>query len=155
MKPDEPTPVDDLPAFRPIGDLLREHASARPLHPAIVQGESCLTWAELDQRMDRIAASLQRDGLVAGDSVVLCGGMTPWLAATFLGALRAGLVVAPLAYSVTATTFAAMVQDANPKRLFVDEIGFALVPEHYLNDCVAIDAGAPCRSLSLGLNPWV
>jgi len=153
MKQGEPTPVDDLPPFRPIGDLLREHARARPLHPAIVQGETCLTWAELDQRMDRVAASLQRDGLVAGDSVVLCGGMTPWLAAIFLGALRAGLVVAPLAYSVTAATFAAMLQDANPKRLFVDEIGFGLVPEQHWGACVAIEAGAPCRSLESWLEP--
>jgi len=153
MRPVEPTPVDDLPPFRPIGDLLREHARARPFHPAIVQGEVCLTWAELDERMDRVAASLQHDGLVAGDAVVLCGVMTPWLAVIFLGALRAGLVVAPLAYSVTSATFGAMLRDANPKRLFVDEIGFGLVPEPHRGSCVAIDARAPCRPLEEWLEP--
>jgi hypothetical protein len=40
MRQAEPTKVDDLPPFRPIGDLLREHAQAQPLHPAIVQGEN-------------------------------------------------------------------------------------------------------------------
>lgn len=153
MRVGEPTSADGLPPFRPIGELLREHARARPRHSAIVQGEVRLTWAELDRGMDRVAASLQRDGLVAGDSVVLCGAMTPWLAVIFLGALRAGLVVAPLAYSVTAATFAAMLQDANPRRLFVDEIGFGLVPEPYRADCVAIDSVAACRPLEAWLEP--
>ena len=60
-----------LPPFRPLTDLLREHARARPEHPALVQGRARLNWRELDTLMDRVAAALQRDGLVPGDAVVL------------------------------------------------------------------------------------
>jgi len=69
---------------------------------------------------DRVAASLQRDGLNRGDAVALCANTSPRYAAVFLGALRAGVVVAPLAPSVTAESFESMLRDAQPKRLFAD-----------------------------------
>ena len=92
--------------FRNIADLIREHAAARPQQPALVQGDRLLTFAELDALMDRVAVALQRDGTGAGDVIALCGSTTPHQAALFLGALRAGAVVAPLAPSVTPMIFA-------------------------------------------------
>jgi acyl-CoA synthetase (AMP-forming)/AMP-acid ligase II len=71
--------------------------------------------------MDRIAAALQRDGLVAGDSLALCGANSIHYAAVFLAGLRAGIAVAPLAPSSTAESLAAMVSDAGARHLFLDE----------------------------------
>jgi acyl-CoA synthetase (AMP-forming)/AMP-acid ligase II len=144
---------DDLPRFRPLTDLLREHARSRPEHPALVQGAHRLSWRELDALMDRVAAALQRDGLVAGDAVVLAGAMTPTLAAVFLGALRAGIVVAPLATSVTRETFAAMRRDAAPKRLFVDAQAVPLLAADDAAACVALDDQAPGLPLGAWLAP--
>ena len=87
--------------FRNIADVVREHAAARPQQPALVQGDRQLTFAELDALMDRVAVALQRDGVRAGDVIALCGSTTPQQAALFLGGLRAGALVAPLAPSVT------------------------------------------------------
>jgi acyl-CoA synthetase (AMP-forming)/AMP-acid ligase II len=103
--------------------------------------------------MDRVAAALQRDGLVAGDAVVLAGAMTPTLAAVFLGALRAGIVVAPLATSVTRETFAAMRRDAAPKRLFVDAQAVPLLAADDAAACVALDDQAPGLPLGAWLAP--
>ncbi|HEU0201632.1 MAG TPA: class I adenylate-forming enzyme family protein, partial [Burkholderiaceae bacterium] len=108
------------PGFRNVADLIREHAAARPQHAALVQGEDCLSFAELDALMDRVAAALQRDGLHPGDVIALCGLATPRQAAVFLGGLRAGAVVAPLASSVTPESFASMLRDAGARWLFVD-----------------------------------
>jgi len=57
------------PPFRVITDLIREHARARPAQPALLAGDARLSYAELDALMDRVAASLQRDGLKPGDAI--------------------------------------------------------------------------------------
>lgn len=142
-----------LPPFRPLADLLREHAAARPDHPALVQGGERLSWAQLDVLMDRIAAALQRDGLVPGDTVVLAGATSAMLAALFLGALRAGVVVAPLATSVTPATFAAMCRNAAPRRLFVDAQATPLLAAGEAADCVALEPGAPGQPMADWLAP--
>ncbi|MDQ6681348.1 MAG: acyl--CoA ligase [Pseudomonadota bacterium] len=139
-----PAPPPENPPFRAITDLVREHAAARPRQAAIVQGETRLDYAALDALIDRIAASLQRDGLRAGaDSIAICAHASPLYAALFLGALRAGIAVAPLASSVRPQSFASMVDDAAARWLFVDAsarealgAGPAAIP------CIALDDGA-------------
>ena len=112
-------PSSPLP-FRPIADLVGAQAATRPSHPALVSGDDRLSYGELDALMDRVAASLQRDGLAPGDAIALCAAPSTRYAALFLGALRAGVVVAPLAPSVTTASFASMLDDAEARLLFVD-----------------------------------
>ena len=139
--------------FRALGDIVREHAAARPAHAALVQGETTLTYGALDALMDRVAAALQRDGVLQGQAIALCSTPTPLQAALFLGALRAGVAVAPLAPSVTAQDFASMLDDAQAKLLFVDAGAAALVPADARSRCIALDAGAPGRSFDDWLAP--
>ena len=140
-------------AFRNIADLVREHAAARPAQPALVQGDTVLSYGALDALMDRVAAALQRDGVHPGEVVALCGATTPMQAALFLGALRAGVAVAPLAPSVTPDTFASMLSDAQACLLFVDASAAALVPDAAQSRCIALDAGAPGQALETWLAP--
>ena len=136
------------PTFRNIADVVREHAAARPQQPALVSGDQKnqqLTFAELDALMDRVAVALQRDGVRVGDVIALCGSTTPQQAALFLGGLRAGAVVAPLASSVTPAVFALMLRDAGAALLFVDASAAASVPAELQTRCIALDAGAPGR----------
>ncbi|RZI97197.1 MAG: 4-coumarate--CoA ligase, partial [Variovorax sp.] len=84
---------------------------------------STLTYAELDALMDRIAASLQRDGLKPGDAIAICAAASVPYAAVFLGALRAGVAVAPLAPGSTAASLARMMEDAEARLLFTDPVG--------------------------------
>ncbi len=139
--------------FRPIGELVREHARARPAAPALVQGASVLSWGALDALMDRIAAALQRDGVAPGTAVALAGAPTPLQAALCLGALRAGVVVAPLAPSVAPRDFAAMLADAGARLVFADAAAAALVPADAHARCVALDAASPGRALDDWLAP--
>ena len=113
------TALPDLP-FHVVTDLLREHARARPTQTALVAGAERMTYAELDAMADRIAASLQRDGIAPGASIALCAWPSVRYAALYLGALRVGVVVAPLAPSVTPDSFAAMLDDAGASILFID-----------------------------------
>ena len=114
-----PEPSAD-PAYRTLAGLIRSHARERPDSAALQQGDERLSYAELDVLMDRVAASLQRDGLRPGDAIAICAHASVRYAAVFLGALRAGVVVAPLAPSVPSTSFASMLADAQARCLFVD-----------------------------------
>jgi len=80
---------------------VREHARARPDAIAMIHGERSVTWAQLDAMVDRVAASLQRDGLKPRESMAICGANSLEYAALFLGGLRAGTAVAPLPAGAT------------------------------------------------------
>ena len=108
------------PDFGLIADLVHLHARQRPTHPAVVKDERSLDYAELDALIDLIAASLQRDGLVRGDCIAICGLSSIEYAAVFFGGLRAGVAVAPLAPSSTPEGFATMLRDCGAKILFLD-----------------------------------
>jgi acyl-CoA synthetase (AMP-forming)/AMP-acid ligase II len=106
--------------FGAIPALIHAHALERPTHPALVQDDRSVSYAELDALMDRVAASLQRDGLKPRDAVAICAGTSIDYAALFLGALRAGVAVAPLAPSSTADSLAVMIADCGARLLFTD-----------------------------------
>jgi len=144
---------DPAPPFRRLPDLIREHAQARPAHAALVQGTTTLSYAALDALMDRIAASLQRDGLRAGDTIAICAHAAPIYAAVFLGALRAGVTVAPLAPSVTLDSFAGMLGDAGARWLFVDAAALDALGATPPARCIALDAAAPGTPLERWLLP--
>ena len=132
-----------LPPFRPLSDLIRDHARERPRAPALRDASDVLDYAALDALMDRIAAALQRDGLRPGDAVGLCATPSVRYAAVVLGALRAGVVAAPLAPSVTPASLAAMLRDAQARRLFADAAAAPLLPgareAGEVPPCVAFD----------------
>ena len=98
--------------FRTLPELIRMHAAQRPRHIALTQGAHSLDYRALDELADRIAASLQRDGVKPKRAIAICAGTSIEYAAVFLGALRAGVAVAPLAPSSTAASIATMVADA-------------------------------------------
>jgi long-chain acyl-CoA synthetase len=110
----------DIP-FLTLSDLIRDHAKERGHHPAVVQDERSLDYAALDRLIDRIAASLQRDGLKAKDAIAICASTSVEYLAVFLAALRAGIAVAPLAPSSTPETIATMISDSSSQIFFLDQ----------------------------------
>jgi long-chain acyl-CoA synthetase len=138
-----PAPVG-LPPFRPIPDLIREHAAARPAQLALRQGAERMTWSELDALVDRIAARLQGLGLQPRESIAICGTNSLAYLALFLGGLRAGLAVAPLPTGTTLEQLQGMVRDSGARLFFTDDH----VP--------AFDAGvARVRMDDGGLQQWL
>jgi len=149
--------VNDLlqQEFGLVCDLIRQHALEAPRRIALIEGQRSLDYAALDVLLDRIAAALQRDGLQAGDAIAICAGMSIDYAAVFLGALRAGVVVAPLAPGATAESLAGMVLDAQARLLFIDAgsaelatcAGVSVVPR------IALDGSGAGRVLQDWLAP--
>ena len=121
--------VGDL-AADPARDPVRDAARRRPDSPALIAGDTVLTWADLDQRVDRAARRLAA-GTGRGDRVAIILGNTPEFAAAYFGTLRAGRVAVPLnpAYAADEVEFA--LADSGAVRVVADDavLGRLRLPE--------------------------
>jgi long-chain acyl-CoA synthetase len=112
-----------------ISDLVRRTALEAPQRVALIDDERSLSYREFDDWIDRVAAALQRDGVCARETIAICAVSSLEYVATFLGALRAGVVVAPLAPSATAKSLADMARDCEARLLFLDATTQAAVSQ--------------------------
>ena len=110
-----------MPDFATLDALVGHTAASAPSRVAIIDGDRKLSYAGFDDLINRAAAALQADGLGPRDVISICVLSSIEYVAVFLGALRAGIGVAPLAPSSTPHDFAAMVGDCGAKILFIDE----------------------------------
>lgn len=106
--------------FGTLPELIAAHARERGDKTAIVHGEARLSYAELDARMDAIAALIQREGGAKGRAIAIVGAMSLDYAAVFLAAIRAGCAPAPIAPSSTGDQMAAMIADCGAPLVFLD-----------------------------------
>jgi acyl-CoA synthetase (AMP-forming)/AMP-acid ligase II len=143
-------PLSAIAAYveRPFGTfaaLFALQAQARPDHPAIICGDRTISYRELDALADRIAASLQRDGVGPGGAVAICATASIDYAAVFIATLRTGAAIAPLAPSATAEQLRAMLGDCDASHLFSDTVvteHLAPVAGEIAAQRIALDAGA-------------
>lgn len=79
-------------AGRPLHSLLTDAVSRRPDHPAVVDRDGALSFAELSTHADRVAGALAGLGIQPGDRVLLQLPNSVQFAIAFFGLLRAGAV---------------------------------------------------------------
>ena len=107
--------------FHTIAGLIGLYGEQRPAHRAIVHKDRSVTYGELNTLMDRVGAALQRDGVRNRDVIAICATSSIAYMATFLGALRVGVAVTPLAPSSTPDSLADMLKDCGAKLFFTDD----------------------------------
>lgn len=95
-------------------------AERQPDALALRDDKGDLTWAELDDRVERIAAKLVETGLERGQSVAILGYSSAAYALVFLAAVRAGGVAAPLTTSASPEQLAGMAADSGARHIFID-----------------------------------
>lgn len=117
-------------AFISVSDCIRRIADSTPAHPALIQDDHQLEYAELDVLMDRVAASLYAAGVGPRQTIAVCASSSIAYAVVFLGALRAGIAVTPLAPSLRPEDLYAMIADSDARMAFIDcEVKKALEAE--------------------------
>jgi len=109
------------PPFQRLPAMVARNAAERPNAPAITVSGQTLSWSMLARRADQVAASLQRDQVPVGSAIAIVSASSPDYAALYLGALQAGVAVAPMPPSATPAQIAAMVHDSAAPLLFLDE----------------------------------
>jgi long-chain acyl-CoA synthetase len=103
-----------------ITDMIRHFSTERGDHAALICDGEVVTYTDLDAKVDRFAAALQRDGLKPCDAIALCAAASVEYVVAFLGGLRAGAAVAPLAPSSSAASLASMINNSGARLLFLD-----------------------------------
>ena len=106
--------------FGTFQDLVALQASVHPRSVAIRCDDDAVSYRELNQLADRVAAGLQRDGATPGGTVAICAASSILYAAVFIGTLRAGSAISPLSPGATPEQLAAMVADNGATHLFTD-----------------------------------
>jgi long-chain acyl-CoA synthetase len=104
-----------------LADLVARHAEAQPGAVALVQPipvRRAVTWAELDRRIDAVAAGLSAHGLVAGHRIALVGPNCIEFVVAYFATLRAGYVAVPINPQSTAKELRALINDCGARVLF-------------------------------------
>ena len=125
-------------AFGSFPGLIAAWGAFRGDAPALDDGAMALSWRETADRVERIAARLQADGLQRGQAVAILGTTGVNYALIYLAAIRAGGCAAPLTTSASPEQLAGMAKDSGAIHLFIDrakltELGaFKLPIEHQI-----------------------
>ncbi len=98
-----------------VATLFSLAAAANPDAPALISGDIVLSYRELDQITQSIAAALNRRGVVRGDRVLLVMERSPAAIATMLAALKCGAVYVPLDKNLPAEQIRAIIDDCAPR----------------------------------------
>jgi long-chain acyl-CoA synthetase len=130
--------------FGTISELIRAHARLRPNHAALIHDGRRLDYSALDRWADRVAAALQRDQVSPRRTVAICASISIDYVALFLGSLRAGVAVAPLADSSVPRALEAALADSGARILFLDRAVASVWPP-----------AAPAPATSAGAVPRV
>lgn len=138
--------------FGSFPEVMNAWGNSRPEQIAIRDERREITWSQLNQSVDRIAARLLDNGLERGQSVAILGTSCVEYALVFLAAVKAGGVAAPLTTSATREQLEGMAKDSGARHLFIDaakrtELGDSFMPamEHVALEEVEkwmADAGA-------------
>lgn len=105
-----------------VADLVARSAGRGPDKAALLSGAGTLSWAELDDLVDRAASALRGLGLVPGDRVVLQLGNSADFPALYFGALRAGLVAVPANTGYTGPELAHLLSDSGAAALVTSSV---------------------------------
>jgi long-chain acyl-CoA synthetase len=77
-------------------ELLYEQVAARPGHTAVVYRDERISFADLVERIERLASGLAQRGVQAGDAVALLLPDDPWYVISFHAITAMGAVAVPI-----------------------------------------------------------
>lgn len=120
--------------YEPIAELFAKYRARDPNKTAIVDldGDSWITFGELDQITTDIAADLKRRGLRKGDRVLLLSDECLEKLLIWFGVWRIGAIICPLNIEINEKMMKELTRSVNPKLIFChkDLDMAALVGDH-------------------------
>ncbi|QUL37395.1 AMP-binding protein [Erythrobacter sp. JK5] len=127
-----------------FGTALKALADAiKPGRPALVHGDRIVSWGELDDQTDRIAAALRERGLKRGDIAGQMLRNTPDYLLAYFGCIKAGVVPVNVNYHYQRRELADIFERFGLKALFTEsdfaKVGSQAMPEGTLTVDVGSD----------------
>ncbi|MEM7747015.1 MAG: MupA/Atu3671 family FMN-dependent luciferase-like monooxygenase [Pseudomonadota bacterium] len=123
-----------------VHTLFERQAASTPQSPALVYRDQELTYAELDERANRIANALVAKGVGPDALVGLYMTRTADLVIAALGVLKAGGAYVPLDPDYPADRLGFMIEDSELKILIRDPDGEPPLPKNHAVDVVTIES---------------
>ncbi len=112
--------ISDLPEnFNAAEDLLAPNIVRHPAKMAIIDRRGGCTYAELGDRVARMAGVFERIGVRRDQRVLLCLTDTRDFPTVFLGAIRAGIVPIPLNTLLTSDDYLWVLRNSGAHAVFV------------------------------------
>lgn len=102
-------------------DIVARHARTTPDAPALADPRTSRTWAQLDDRVSRLATVLAGRGVDRGDRVAVLGLNSVELVESYLAVLRIGAICVPLNFRLTAGEIAFQLADCGPTAVVCDD----------------------------------
>jgi len=102
-----------MPALT-LADVLRGNARSYPERTATVCGEHRSTYPELDERVNRLAAALEREGVKTGERVLWIGQNCHRVLELLLACAKLGAIFCPSNWRQSAEELAFVVGDCDP-----------------------------------------
>ncbi|MGW6905407.1 amino acid adenylation domain-containing protein [Streptomyces sp. NPDC054940] len=117
----EPSTWSERPLPDPtVRALFEAQASRTPGAPAVLHGDTTLTFAELDARADRLASALTERGAGPESVVAVALPRSPDLVTALLAVLKAGAACMPIDPGYPPDRIALMLDDAEPRLVICD-----------------------------------
>src|ERR1700722_13350985 len=128
--------------------MVAESARRTPGKPAVILGETKVSYAQLDAQSDRVAAALTAAGLTPGDRVGLQLPNIPQFVIAYFGILKAGGVVVPMNVLLKAPEIEFQLRDSGARVLItfgalLDESAKAAEAAAVTSLYVVTESGAP------------
>lgn len=122
-----------------ISELFALQAANYPDRPAVLEGDSYLSYVDLDQLTNQVARHLAAQGVTGGDIVATATARSSETIVLWIAILKIGAAYMPIDPSTPQTMIAAMFDDAQPRLVVVDEgVNVALPPK--MNGCGRVAA---------------
>ncbi|CAM5229961.1 long-chain-fatty-acid--CoA ligase [Streptomyces griseus] len=120
--PDSPRPGARLHhGLTTLVDTARFHAEHRPDTPAVVCGDTTLTYADLHHESNRTARALRAAGIAPGDRIAYLGKESERYYEILFACAKTGTVLVPVNWRLTSPEVSHILQDSGTRLLFVEE----------------------------------
>src|SRR4051812_15338683 len=95
-----------------VADVVREMAAERPAHPAVRHGARTVSYAQLDERSNRLAQALLAAGAGPGSRVAHLDRSAPEVVELLAAAAKIGAVAVPLNWRLATPELITILADA-------------------------------------------
>jgi amino acid adenylation domain-containing protein len=143
----------EVPSASSIHHLFQAQAARTPDAVALVHGERQLTYRELNEQANRLAAWLRRRGVRPEVRVGICMHRSPELIVSLLAVLKAGGAYVPLDPAHPAERLSYMLQDSGAAVLLSLRSRGPALPEQPGVEVIHVDAAGPRISLERADDP--
>ncbi|MFJ3448353.1 amino acid adenylation domain-containing protein [Pseudomonas sichuanensis] len=149
--------ASDYPLQRAVHQLIEDQVQRTPTAPALVFGDSTLSYAQLDAQANRLAHYLRANGAGSDRLVGISVQRSVEMVVGLLGILKAGAAYVPLDPEYPEERLAYMIEDSGISLLLTQQALLGSLPVPAGVSCVALDALAldeqPATSPNLPIDP--